>query len=410
MTNVKDNNHNSNSSSDQTNDGFKWTVDFRRGKNGQILSNNANAELVLRNDSIFTGVYWFNDMTRTEEVRNSSGKLHPLDDNHLCDALVSIQKFWLSTIGFDAVRRAVIRECARHPYHPVKEYINSLKWDNKPRLETWLSVYLGTENTDYTQAISYMSLIAMIARVFQPGCKCDYVPVLEGPQGIGKSTAIKILFGEYFSDYLPDIQTKDASIHVSRYWGIEISEMNVLNRHDSAALKSFITRSEEQYRPPYATLEVTRPRQCVIWGSINHFEGYLKDETGGRRFWPVKCGRIDTDALQRDRDQLLAEAAHLYHQGWKWWPPRDLEADWIAPEQEARREVDEWQSLVLKNIRTILDPAKTSVAEIFKVVLGVDRLPNTAEGKRVASILRNIGARFYHTSKGNFWDVSGVEQ
>jgi predicted P-loop ATPase len=237
--------------------------------------------------------------------------------------------------------------------------------------------------------------------------------VLEGPQGARKSTACAILGGDYFSDSLPEVTTgKDVSQHLPGKWLIEIAELSAMSCAESATLKAFISRPVERYRPSYGRKEVIQPRQCVFIGTTNK-EAYLRDETGGRRFWPVKVGRVDTDALAQDRDQLFAEAVALYREGAKWWPDEAFEREHIKPQQEARFEADLWE----ESIREYLTGrTKALVGEIAKGALGFEQKCRVGrhDQLRITTALERMGwARLKKDRDGNiYWGApaSGAEQ
>ena len=317
-----------------------------------------------------------------------------------------LQHLGLKRISRDVAHQAVDIHAHSRRFHPVRDYLGALTWDGVARLESLFPAYFGTDDNDYARAIGAMFLISMVARILAPGCKADHLPVIEGPQGTLKSTACQVLGGPWFSDNLPDVSSgKDVSQHLRGKWLIEVSEMHAMSRAEAAQLKAFITRTAERYRPSYGRKEVVEPRQCVFVGTTNR-DTYLRDETGGRRFWPIKVGTINTDALARHRDQLFAEAKLRYHEGASWWPDKDFERKHIAPEQAARYEADTWE----ETIAVYLDKReKVTVGEVAREALGIEtQRIGTADQRRVAAALEQLGWRRLPVDwRGKRWWAKG---
>lgn len=381
-----------------------WRAQCQTGALGAPRGNLSNVLLALREDDRLKGVFRRDEMLCATVLKDpeDSGKLVPATDVHVGQLQEMLQQEGLETVGKDTVHQAVEIIAAENSFHPVRDYLTGLQWDGSPRLGTWLHRYLGVERNDYASAIGRMFLIAMVARVMKPGCKADYMLVLEGPQGARKSTACRILGGAWFSDCLPDIRAgKDVSQHLNGKWLIEVAEMSALDKAEAAALKAFVTRDTERYRRSYGRLDVIEPRQCVFIGTTNKAV-YLRDETGGRRFWPVKVGTIDTDALSHDRDQLFAEAVALFNQGDTWWPTSGFESLHIRPQQEARYEADAWEQAISEWLSgqvvvTILEVARSALS-IEAPKLG------TQEQRRIAAALERLGwFRGPRTNRGVTW-------
>ena len=273
-------------------------------------------------------------------------------------------------------------------FHPIRDFLGGLTWDGVPRVEEFAATYLGAERTAYHCAVSRCMLIAAVARVMRPGCKADYMAILEGLQDAGKSTVIEILFAPWFSDDLAEMGSKDASMQVRCAWGIEIAELASMTRSEIERIKAFITRKVDRFRPSYGRRVIEVPRQSVFIGSTNA-DAYLRDETGGRRFWPIRCGSsLKVDELRRDRDQLWAEAKAMFDAGAPWWLVGDDVAGARA-QQEERRVADAWEAQLAE---WCAGKESVSVGEILSDMLFLEKAKWTqADQNRIARCLIALG-------------------
>lgn len=244
---------------------------------------------------------------------------------------------WLSREYGFTPSSALVSEAVRtlamaHAFHPVRDYLTALKWDGIERLNHWLVDFLGAKDREYVRLASRWWLMGAVKRVLKPGCKFDYCLVLEGAQGKRKSAAFSVIGGEWFGDTDLDFANKDSMIALAGKWFYELAELGALARSDERRQKSFLSRTSDEFRPPYGRTNIKAPRQLVFGGSTNEWE-WNKDPTGGRRFWPIECGEIDTEALAAARDQLFAEAYHLVMQGERYWPTPEEQKRLFDPEQ-----------------------------------------------------------------------------
>ncbi|MGF6806063.1 putative P-loop ATPase/phage/plasmid primase-like uncharacterized protein [Paraburkholderia sp. Clong3] len=385
---------------------------------------------VLQAHPDWHNVVWANMFAQRIETRVTppcGGDAGIWSDEH--DMLLSA---WLSAqYGLNAsdkmVRDAVRLLASADKRHPVRDYLNGLQWDGVTRLDTWLSTYAGCEDYTYIRNVGAKTLVGAVARIMKPGVKFDTALVLEGDQGLKKSTLINALSPNdaWYTDNLHgDLGSKDAAIGLQGKWLIEVPEMASMNRTQVDTAKLFMSRKVDDYRSPFDKRNADHPRQCAFFGTINpEADGrYLKDATGGRRFWPVECRNTDIEGLKAVRDQLWAEAAARYAAGEQWWLTDDVEA--LAKiEQAARQDTNLWTDHVEKYL-TYVSPTErgtpdwggvrdgssiceeVTTGEIFEAIMGKPiTKKDTPDSKLIAQALKAAGwtQKIGTRGKGRHW-------
>jgi predicted P-loop ATPase len=366
-----------------------------------------NAALALREAPDWFGVLAYNEFSkRTELMSPPPWEMFPATFQSrpwtAHDDLAANEWLQQKGIGINVslsiTEHAVEKVASENSFHPVWNYLNRLSWDRRPRLDSWISDYLGAEQSGYVSDVSRCVLIGAVARIRDPGCKVDNMPIFEGLQGIGKSTVVAALFEPFFSDEIADFGSKAAAEQVQGVWCIEVSELDAMTRGEVSKIKAFTSRRTDRFRPAYGRRVEEYPRQCVFWGTTNS-SAYLKDETGGRRSWPVKCGVLDIGGLREVRDQLWAEANQLYgNKDVVWWIVNPNTAKAAEAEQAERYQGDPWDDQVMKYIALL--PSIT-ISEILVRALDMEiSRQGQVEQNRVARILRANGWERYQIGAG----------
>lgn len=386
-----------------------WSHLIDRAKSGQPHASLMNCKIILEN---VCGTAQL--LGRDEFAQNDFYLVDTLWRSKKGDAVVDldivrVKEFCAKEFGVEFGDSTIVQTLSAiadvNRYHPVRDYVRGLKWDGMPRLETWLKDFAGAHGPDkYLRAVSVKVLVAMVKRVFEPGCKFDHVLILEGAQGAGKSTLLSKLAGKWFTDQPLVIGDKDAVLTMQSKWLIELGELASMNRSEIEQMKAFVTQRTDRIRAPYGRKVEEHPRQSVFIGSTNQDE-YLKDETGNRRFWPVACiGELDFDGIEETRDQLFAEAYVWYARGETLYL-EGAELNQMAKAEQAKRgESDEWFGAVYDAVNSELFPRggfdMRAVTKLLDPSLGAGRL-DKSDQMRIAKCLKLLGFEKYRESSKN---------
>jgi len=380
-----------------------WRSNLVYTKKKTIASVIANATTILTHDEQWQGVFAWDELLSGVVCRKKP-LWHADDDDGAplglwCETDGTKLQNWFVRVYELKLRAADCYAAAelvskKNKFHPIRSWIRGLGWDGVPRVETWLIRYLGAADTPYVRMVSRMWLVAAIARVMVPGSKVDTMLILEGLQGIKKSTTLRTLFGkEWFSDASIDWNSKDRFEVLRGKWCIEMAELDGIHKAEVSRVKAFLSAQVDDYRRPYAKAAESASRQCVFAGTVNPnaLGTYLRDDEN-RRFWPVKCTKnADLGALAAEREQLWAEAMAIYDdpsvEHRRWWPETDQEKQLCADEADLRRVGDPWQGLVDEFLDSS-DDELTITDVMVGIRLDKSRMDNGAS-VRIANCLKN---------------------
>jgi predicted P-loop ATPase len=353
--------------------GAEWQLSLEVEKSGAVSDTYENYVIIAMNDAILRNVA-YNELRDTLDIRGEVPweRIKPgwskSDEVGLYAYLSHVYGLYSPAKADNAIKYAA----DRRRFHPIREYLDGLPaWDAASRVETLLVRYLQAEDTLYVRAVTRKTLAAAVARAYKPGTKFDSVLVLDGDQGIGKSTLFKDLVGdEYYTETLTltDMDDKTGAEKLQGFWAAEIPEFAGMKKADIEKVKAFMSTSDDKYRPSYGKVVESHPRQCILIGTVNGERGYLRDITGNRRFWIVKVHQQEQTKkwsfTDYERDQIWAEAKAIWQSGEKLY----LEGDLIKLAEEAQHgamEVDERQGLVEEYLERLL-PVDWDEMDIYK--------------------------------------------
>ena len=355
---------------DETDD---WSKLLKITNKGALVQSIDNIKIVLTHDPVIKGRIAYDEMGHREVAVDDlpweklpKGQSFRRWQDHDDAAL----RYYLERIGLqgkDRIYDAVDIVSHENRVHPVKQFIEAVKWDGVKRIEQLLVTYLGAADTEYTRTVTRKTLVAAVARIYEPGCKFDYILSLKGKQGIGKSSILRRIAGDWFSDSLVSMSGKEAFEQLSNVWIMEIGELASMKRSEIENVKNFLSAQDDKYRPAYARRVNEFKRQCIFVATTN--EAYfLRDKTGNRRFWVVECNRQHPKTWDEITDdevhQIWAEAKAYYDKGEKLYLNAKLEA--IAREiQESFTEEDP-QIGVIEDYLSKLLPENWSELELFE--------------------------------------------
>lgn len=353
------------------------------GDKNKPICNAANVVRLLKNDPAYAKHIWYDEFTN-ETYTDIDGLVRTWSDDKTTALMIRIQDdLGMHRMTANMVHDAVGYFAKSDKRHQVRDWLNSLLWDGEERLWTFCEKYLGAEPSNVIGAFGKNFFISMVKRAMRPGCQADNMVVLEGDQGIGKTRALQVIGGKWYAEVGINADSEDFERQLQGKLLVEIAELNSFSKADQSRIKQIITKRVDRYREKYGKIALDHPRSCILAGTTNESE-WIKDQTGGRRFWPIKCGRIDFEAIKNDREQLFAEALIRLDDG---------DEGYIVPEetkqfQDERRESHPWEDILKAALVGRETVTQHDAFDILKVPM--ERM-NSANSKTVAHILRRLG-------------------
>lgn len=349
--------------------------------NGHPIPNLDNAAKIIEKYPPFQGLMRFDEFKG--KYINATGSEWG-DSDTVISTIAFQRELGFNRLSDETVHKALSTFARRNPINAPKDWLETLKWDGEARIRQSFCLGLGATDSDYTQAVASNFWISLVARVYLPGCRCDNMVVLEGRQGIGKTEALRIIGGPWYTDMHYSLTDKDFYNALRGVLLVEIAELDSFSRVETTKIKQVVTSTVDRYREPYARAAQDFPRRCIFVGTTNE-DDYLRDNTGARRFWPIRCDVIDLAYLRRHRDQLFAEAVVRLKANEAWHHVPYAEAN---QEQESRRRADAWEDIIGT---WLIGQTETTIQEIAKHCLIIDAAKlDMMTQKRIGSTLRML--------------------
>ena len=351
-----------------------WQSDLVKSDRGATIECWQNVNLLLSNLPEWKGVIAFDSFSQVPvklkqtPTGSPAGEWTPQDEYLLGMWFSQKHQFTVKSLG--TINTGVMACANLNKFHPVLDWLRTLEWDGRERLTTWLADCFGAEQSEYSALVGKFFIMNMVRRVMEPGCIMRYVPVLEGAQNKGKSTALRILGDPWFSDVHLDLTSKDAFELIQGVWLLEISEMGAFNKSEITRVKHFVSTVEDSWVPKYVRGRIKVKRQVMFSGSTNEGQ-YLKDWTGGTRYLPIRClvkGDIELEVLRGMREQLFAEAMQLVAKGERAYATPEQEATLFAPQQEERLIDHPWREPIVAWLDEVSSEGRRDMVSTFDLL------------------------------------------